>query len=49
MFGPSVFVVFFQSSAQASFRFSNVLRFTFPTWNFIDYTSTCAGRYDVFS
>jgi len=31
-------VVFFQTSAQASFHFSNAFVFTIPTWNFADYT-----------
>jgi len=44
----SVPVVFLQSSAQASFRFSNVFVSTFPTWNFIDYTLTFSGGYNIF-
>jgi len=33
-------VVFFQSSAQALLRLSNVFVLTFPSWDFIEYTST---------
>jgi len=39
----SVPVVFFLASAQASLCFSIVFGFTFPTWNFTDYTTTFAG------
>ena len=33
-------MLFFQSSTQASFRFSSVFAFAVPTWNFIDDAST---------
>jgi len=35
--------VFFQSSTQGLFRFSNVSVFTVPTWNFIDDALTFAS------
>jgi len=49
IFRQRVPVVFFQSSAEPSLRLSNVFAFTFPTWNFIDYATTFAGGYHIFS